>query len=197
MTETHDDLGQVLQELRDAAADSDGNRVAVGDLFDALDARGYGSVLTILPLVELTPLGGVPGFPTTLALVLAIVTFRLFLGYDHLWVPGWLRRRQLKSDKVEGAVDWLKPVAARIDARLHARLERFTSGFWQRIACVVILALLVTVPPLELVPFATSGPMIVVALFGASILFRDGLLMLFALAGTALLAGILLVMLGP
>ena len=44
-----------------------------------------------------------------------------------------------------------------------------------------------TVPPLELVPFASSAPMIAIAAFGLAITVRDGVLMLVALclAGAA------------
>lgn len=177
-------LSEVVNELREATGQDDG-RVSVGALIDALDERGYGPALAVLPLVELTPLGGIPGVPTLLALLLAVLTVRLLLGYEHFWAPGWIRRRSLESRKVEKSLDWLKPVALRIDAKLHTRLTRFAGPSGRRAAGLVILALLLTVPPLEVVPFATSGPMIVIALFGAGILFRDGLLMLLGFMGAA------------
>lgn len=181
-------LSDVLDELR-GAAEEGGETVKVGHLIDALDSRGYGPALAVLPLIELTPLGGIPGFPTALALVLAILALRLLLGYEHFWAPGFIRNRSLKTERVEKALEWLKPVSRRIDATLHERLKVFSGPAGQRAACIAILALLCTVPPLELIPFATSGPMVVISLFGLAILFRDGLLMLIAFIGTALTAG--------
>jgi hypothetical protein len=179
-------LTGIVEELERSADGTEGDVVEVGHLVDALDHRGYGPALAILPLVELSPLGGVPGFPTLLALTLGALTVRLLLGYKHLWVPDWLRRRKLDSGRVISAMKWLRPVSLRIDATLHERLSRFAGPAGRRASCIVILCLLLTVPPLELIPFATSGPMIVIATFGLGLLFRDGLLMLLGFAGAAL-----------
>lgn len=175
-------LNGVIEEMHGAAS---GNEVTVGELIDALDARGYGPALAILPLLELTPIGGIPGFPTALALVIGALTLRLLMGYEHFWAPDWLRRRELDAERVEKSLEWLRPIAKRIDAKLHERLEPLANRDAQRVACFIILGLLLTVPPLELIPFATSLPMIVIAIFGLAILFRDGLLMLAAFTGSA------------
>ena len=174
-------LTDVVDELKKVSQEED--RVEVGHLIDALDHRGYGPALAVLPLIELTPIGGIPGFPTLLAFTLAIITLRLLMGYEHFWAPEWLRRRKLKSDRVIKSVEWLKPVSLRIDAKLHERLSRFAGPTARRAAFVVILGLLLTVPPLELFPFATSGPMIVISIFGLGLLYRDGLLMLLGFIG--------------
>ena len=182
-------LDGILEELRREAEKHDASDVSVGDLVDALDEQGYGAALAILPLIELTPVGGIPGVPTILALMLATLCIRLLLGHEHLWVPGFIRRRTLKRSRVETSVGYLKPWALRIDKRLHERLTPFAGSAAQRTAAVVILILLLSVPPLELVPFATSAPMIVIAVFGLGLLFRDGLLMLLGFAGSVVALG--------
>lgn len=182
-------LTDVVGEIERSARTTEGGKVEVGHLIDALDHRGYGPALALLPLIELSPLGGIPGFPSLLALTLGIITVRLLMGYEHFWAPGWLRRRKLNSDRVIKSMEWLKPVSLRIDATLHERLAQFAGPTARRAACIVILCLLLIVPPLEIVPFATSGPMIVIAVFGLGLLFRDGLLMLVGFLGAALAAG--------
>lgn len=183
-------LTDVVEELDKVSRQ--GDKVEVGHLIDALDHRGYGPALAVLPLIELTPIGGVPGFPTLLALTLAIITVRLLMGYEHFWAPGWLRQRKLESDKVIKSVKWLKPVSLWIDTRLHERMKHLAGPTGRRAACVVILCLLLIVPPLELVPFATSAPMIIIAIFGLGLLYRDGLLMLLGFVGaTIAIAGAL------
>lgn len=184
MKEEEGALTDVVQELENASEGQD--TVEVGHLIDALDHRGYGPALAALPLIELTPIGGIPGFPALLALTLAILTVRLLMGYEHFWAPDWLRRRRLDSGRVIRSLDWLKPVSHRIDAKLHERLMHFAGPTGRRAACCVILALLLTVPPLELIPFATSGPMIVIAVFGLGLLYRDGLLMLLGFIGAVI-----------
>lgn len=189
MEDNENALTEVIEELEDAARDTGGDQVEAGNLIDALDERGYGPALAVLPLIELTPLGGIPGFPTVLAIVLAALTLRFLMGYEHFWAPDWLRKRKLKTERVIKSTEWLKPISMRIDETLHERLSQFTGPMAQRVAGIVILCLLLTVPPLEVVPFATSAPMIVVSIFGMGILFRDGLLMLLAFIGAALALG--------
>ncbi|MFG6560362.1 exopolysaccharide biosynthesis protein [Sulfitobacter sp. 1A15299] len=183
-------LTDVVDELKDASEGKD--TVDVGQLIDALDQRGYGPALAVLPLIELTPLGGIPGFPTALALLVGTIALRMLLGYEHFWAPGWLRKRSMDSDKVLKSVEWLRPVSQWIDDKLQARLSRIAGPAGQKVACVVILALCFAVPPLEVVPFATSAPMIVISIFGLALLYRDGLLMLlgFIGAGIAAFAGV-------
>ena len=48
-----------------------------------------------------------------------------------------------------------------------------------------MIAICLTVPPLDLVPFGGSGPMLAIAMFGLAILVRDGVLMIVALALSA------------
>lgn len=177
------ELTEIVSELERSAEAEDGDKVQVGHLIDALDQRGYGPALAVLPLIELTPVGGIPGFPTLLALTLAIITVRLLMGYEHFWAPDWLRRRTLDAGRVHKSVEWLKPVSQRIDAKLHTRLAGLSGATGRRAAGIVILCLLLTVPPLELVPFATSAPMIVISIFGLGLLYRDGLLMLVGFVG--------------
>lgn len=182
-------LTDTLAELETATGE-DGDKVAVGALIDALEHRGYGPALAVLPLIELTPIGGVPGFPTLLALVIGAITVRLLMGYDHFWAPDWLRRRQLDADKSRKSLEWLKPISERIDAKLHQRLTSLVGATGRRAAGIVILCLLLAVPPLEVVPFATSGPMIVISVFGLALLFRDGLLMLAGFIGAGIAAAV-------
>ena len=58
---------------------------------------------------------------------------------------------------------------------------KLTKGIWLRIAALAILVLCLTIPPLEFLPFASSGPMLAIAAIGLALLVRDGLVMLFAL----------------
>lgn len=181
-------LTDIIEELEQASSEEDA--IEVGHLIDALDHRGYGPALALLPLIELTPIGGIPGFPTLLALTLASITIRLLMGYEHFWAPNWLRNRKLDTTKVHKSLDWLKPVSLRIDATLHKRLRSLAGSKGRQAACIVILCLLLFVPPLELIPFATSGPMIVIAIFGLALLYRDGLLMLLGFVGAVIAAAV-------
>lgn len=85
--------------------------------------------------------------------------------------------------KLRGVAHWL-------DEHSHGRLEPMAQGVWVKIAALVVILLCITVPPLEVLPFANSGPMLAIAAIGLALTVRDGVVMLIALAlGIAAIGG--------
>jgi hypothetical protein len=173
-------IEDVLEGIEDLGERRD--HVCVGDALDEFGRRSFGPILLLLPLIELSPIGGIPGVPTFLALMIALVAGQLVFGREHVWLPGFLERRAIDGDKLARAAHRLDKSATRVDGWFHRRLRRLTEGVRQRAAGVVVIALCCTVPPLELIPFASSAPMIAIAAFGLALMVRDGLLMLIAFA---------------
>ena len=171
----------ILDTLRELAGKQD--RVSIGDVLDAIGDRSYGPALMLPALIEISPVGGIPGVPTFLATIVALIAAQLLLGKEHLWLPQVLQRRSLSGKKLHQAANRLNGVAKKLDAWFHGRMPRFVTGVWPRISAGIILFLCLTVPPLEFVPFASTAPMIAIIAFGLALLVRDGLLMLLAIAG--------------
>ncbi|MXP10106.1 exopolysaccharide biosynthesis protein [Pseudoblastomonas halimionae] len=176
-------VGDILDALEELASDND--RVSIADTVEAFGARSWGPLIMVPALIELTPIGGIPGVPTFLATVIALVAVQMIFGQDHLWMPGFVEDRCVEADKLDKASDKLRPIGKRLDSWFHGRWRRFTENPWNKIAGVLILLLCATVPPLELLPFASSAPMLAIACFGLALMVRDGLLMLVA-SGLAL-----------
>jgi hypothetical protein len=78
------------------------------------------------------------------------------------------------------------PVARWTDKVLKPRLRWLTKPPALQAIAGFCLLLAATVPPLEVVPFASSLPMGAIALFGLAVMVRDGLI---ALAAATLAAG--------
>jgi hypothetical protein len=190
-------VGGILAVLRRLA--DHGDRVSVGDMFDAVGNRSYGPAIMIPALIEISPIGGIPGVPTLLAVIILIAAAQVLIGREHLWLPAFAQRRAVSSAKVRKAADRLDRLARRLDRWFHGRLPRFVGQPWPRIAAVIVLALCLTVPPLELLPFASTAPMAAIIAIGLALLARDGLLMLVSvvLGGAALAAAIWLAAAGP
>ena len=93
---------------------------------------------------------------------------------------------------MRSAADWMRPLGRWLDRWFHGRLPRFTTERMTRVAAVMVVLLCVTVPPLELLPFASSAPMAEIAAFGLALIMRDGLLMVlgFALSALAVAGGL-------
>lgn len=174
---TESSLYSMLQSI-DGSTDGT-ERVTVDDMAEALGHRGYGPFLLVPALIEISPLGGIPAVPTVLALIVLIFAAQIALGRDHLWLPRWLRKRSISGPRLHKAMDRIKPIARRMDRWFHGRLCRLSEPLATRIAAICCVLLSLTVPPLEFVPFASSAPMLAIAMFGLAISVRDGLLMLF------------------
>lgn len=156
------------------------DRVSIGDMLDSFGKRSFGPALMIFALLEISPVGGIPGVPTFLAVICALLGAQLLVGHDHVWLPQWIQRRSLEGGKLLAAMCKVEGVARQLDKRFKDRLERFTTPFWQKLAGGAIVLLCLSVPPLEVVPFASSAPMLAIASFGLALTVRDGLLMLVA-----------------
>ncbi|MEO1987135.1 MAG: exopolysaccharide biosynthesis protein [Martelella sp.] len=182
----HDDdptVGEILDSLSDADEGKDG--VTVGELMEAVGQRGFGVLLFVPALIELSPIGGIPGVPTALAAFIALVSSQLAIGRSHIWFPAFLERRTIPTDRLEGAIDWLRPVARFLDRWFHGRIRIVTKGPVVRLAAAACILLCLTVPPLELIPFASSAPTGAIAAFGLALIVQDGLLFIIAWMGWA------------
>ena len=179
------DVEGILDELRDASHDG---KVTVGEMADALGHRGAAPFLVLPPLIEISPIGGIPGVPTFLAVVVAIFAVQIALGWEHPAIPGVIERRGVDGGRLREAADKLRPLARRLDGWFRGRLEWLTTKPSKQVAMGVVLLLCVTVPFLEVIPFASTLPMGAILFFGLALLFHDGLLMLggFALAALAI-----------
>ncbi|ONF95688.1 exopolysaccharide biosynthesis protein [Sphingomonas jeddahensis] len=176
-------VGDILDRL-DELADSN-DEVSLGQTIEAFGNRSYAPFLIVIPLIDISPVGSIPGLPTLLALVIVLTAGQLLFGRKHLWLPGFLANRSLKSKKVKKGVEKVRPVGKWMDKWFHGRLPALTKGPMVRVAAAAIIVLTMAVPPLELLPLATTAPMAAIAAFGMALLVRDGLLMIVAFVAAA------------
>lgn len=71
-------MGDILDRFEALAESSE--RVAVGDMVDVIGTRSYGPFLIVPAMIELSPVGGVPGVPTALAAVVVLFALRFVLS---------------------------------------------------------------------------------------------------------------------
>lgn len=176
-------VGDILDRLHELAEQQD--RLTLGRTIEAFGHRSYAPFLVILPLLEISPLGAIPGLPTMLALVIALIAVQMLFGRKHLWLPGFLANRSVTSEKAKKAIKKVRPIAERMDKWFHGRLPALTKGPMVRVAAAAIIVMTLAVPPLELLPMATTAPMAAIAAFGMALLVRDGLLMVIAFTAAA------------
>ena len=171
---------RILDQLHRAAKEQD--EVSVGDVVEVLGDRGWGPFVFVPAVIEISPIGGIPGVPTFLACIIAIFAVQIALGREHIWLPGIIERRAVSGDRLRKAVVRMRPVGRWLDRWFRGRLSTLTTGAMKRVAAGLILLLCLSVPPLELFPFASTAPMAAIAAFGLALMFCDGLLMALGLA---------------
>ncbi len=162
--------------------------VSVGEVIECFGHRSYGPFLLVPALFGISPIGGIPGVPTFLALVVGLFAFQMLFGRTDLWLPAFLKKRSVTGSKLSEAADKLQSVGRWMDRLFEGRLGVLTREPFPRIAAAVTVLLCCLVPPLELLPFAVAGPMAVIGAFGIALMVSDGLLMLVALVGSGTVA---------
>ena len=182
MADTPKTVCDILERLTDIGDQNDD--ASIGDIVGSFGSRSYGPVLLVPALIGISPIGGIPGVPTFLAITLLLISVQLVFGKQHLWLPGVLKNRSVEGEKLAHAAQDMEKVGSWLDKVFYGRLEIFTGPTAARIAAAVIALLCFAVPPLELLPFAVVLPMAVIAAFGIALTVRDGLLMLVAFLGS-------------
>lgn len=171
-----------------------GNRqsqVSVHDIREAIGERSFGPFLLVPAVIEMSPIGGIPGLPTALAVIISLFAVQILIGRKHLWLPQLVEKRQIDGKTLKSAMDKMMPVARFVDRFLKPRLTWLTKAPWVQVAAALTILLCCSVPPLELIPFASTAPMAAIALFGLSLMARDGLLTV--IAGLVSLSAVYLV----
>lgn len=192
MTKSAQGVGEVLDLLAEAVHSetcAGEERISVGGVLDSIRERSYGPFIFLLALVEISPIGGIPGVPTVLAFLILTAAVQLLAGREHIWVPGFIERRSFDGDGILALEKKVRPAARWLDRQTEERLTALVRTPAIKAAAVVIIVLCLCVPPLELVPFLSTLPMAAIALFGLAILTRDGLVMLIAFGSVFAVAG--------
>ncbi|PLC48230.1 hypothetical protein CR159_19345 [Pollutimonas subterranea] len=148
--------------------------VSVADIQENVGQRSFGPFLFIPAIFEMSPLGAVPGVPTLLGLIVFMTAGQMLFGRRHFWLPGFISKRSIKGERIGPAMQKIRPVVQLIDKGLRPRLQRITKKPWNRAMAGVCVLCALTVPPLEVVPFGSSGPFAAIALIGLGLMGHDG-----------------------
>jgi hypothetical protein len=154
----------------------------LADLMEATGQRSFGPMLFLPGLIALSPLSGIPGLPSTVAVMVALIAGQLLCGRRHIWLPHWLLARSLPRGQFEHALQVLYPMARWVDRMVQPRLTLFTRGPALYANVLLCLLIALSMPPLELIPFANSINGAALAALGLALFAQDGVLALLAFA---------------
>ena len=186
-TRPHRRMSAILLGMVERA---EGERVSIGDMVDAFDARAYGPLIVLFAAPNILPVA-LPGISAVLGAPLILLTAQLMIGLHRPWLPDILRRRSLKRTSFESLVGRIVPRLVRIEAMIQPRLLPLTSAWGQRLigATGLVLAAIVFLP----VPFGNALPGLALVLMAVGLLSRDGLAVvvggLIGMAGLVVVSG--------
>ncbi|WP_373356490.1 exopolysaccharide biosynthesis protein [Pseudoroseicyclus sp. CXY001] len=168
----------ILDRMQEAA---EGESVPLRDLVAALGEASFVPLLFAPALALVTPLSGIPLFSSACGVLIVLVASQMLLNREHLWLPDWLMRRELPSDRLKNATRWMRKPAAFLDRISRRRLEVFVVRPFDWVTEAACLVCGLVMPALEFVPFTSSIMGAAVAFFSLGLLVRDGLFSLIAL----------------
>jgi hypothetical protein len=185
--DTPDDDDQISGLLDDLEALLDEEEeVSLGEIIDALGARGFGPLLVTLSAFLIMPVGMIPGMPGLVAIVLVLIGLQMLIGQKRLWAPVGLRRRLISADLLRASVKRARPLARRLRPVLMPRYCRLVdNGLTLTTAAAIFIA---TGAVIFLIGFIPGLPFVLsihVLLIGLGMSARDGIVTLLGFAAIA------------
>lgn len=173
-------LESVLRTLERTAEDN-GAKVSVDEIVETFGARSFGPLLLLCGLLGMTPVSAIPTAPTVLAVIVILIAGQMVFGREAIWIPRFIGKLSVKAERLAKAVKISRKPAHVVDRVVCPRLLALTTPLADRLVALSCVLVAITVPPLELVPFAAFVPALAIFTFGVGLVARDGLVVLIAL----------------
>lgn len=158
-----------------------GEYTNMGEFVDALGRANYAPMLILPALALVSPLSGVPGFTTLCGVMIAGVSLQQIIHRSSIWLPRWIRRARLRTDRVRRAYRWFRIPAKWLDRITQRRLRMLVTEPFLIVPQLLCLICGAVMPLLEVIPFTSSILGVVIVLLAAGMFVGDGLLVLFGM----------------
>jgi hypothetical protein len=180
-------LHELLEQISAVAGERE--RIALGDIVRQLGRRSFAPLLLLAGLIAFSPLSGIPGVPTLVAVMVGLTAVQLLWHRDSFWLPGWLMRRSISQPHFEKALRFVRRPALWLDRWLHPRWTALTGRAATRVVAAICLLVAATMPVMELVPFAATTTGAAITAFAIALITRDGVVELVAVLITVATLG--------
>jgi hypothetical protein len=165
-----------------AAVQGESERVSIGDILDALDARAFGMVTLVFSLPSIIPMP--PGVPTVVGLALLIVAIQMIFGHKELWLPNFLSRRNFDRKALTQSLTSVQKTLRSFEKITRPRMLYMTGGVATiLIGAVVFIMAVVLILPLP--PGGNFPPALACAVIGMGLAERDGVVVILGILTAA------------
>lgn len=180
-----DDPHKVRDVLDRIEAIADQDDVTGDQLLTAFGETSFVPLLMLPALLVVSPLSGIPLFSSVCGLSIAIIAGQMLAGRDHIWLPGWIRRRHISGKRLAKGAAALHRVADWLDRHSRRRFSALSRPPFAMVPMLCCLFAGLAMPFLEAVPFSSSLLGAAVLCIAVGFLARDGL---YFVSGAALIA---------
>lgn len=171
-------LSDVLDQLESSAS---GESIKIRQVVDKLGRKSFASLMLTFSLISTSPASAIPGVTAAVGVIVFVLTLQMAVGRRCVWLPDFVMRRELSTQKLCKGIGWLRKPVHFVERFLKPRLQFLLHRPWFFLPLLVILALSIFMPMMEIIPTSGSIASAVIALFAAGLLTRDGGLVLAAL----------------
>ena len=178
MAEKLTNLEQLLDRLDEAGEGQES--VSMGHLMDAIGRRSFSPLLLLIGIILVSPLSGIPGLPSTMGVAVFLLSIQMLVRRKYIWLPEWILRRSVSQQKLGKSARWMRRPARFIDRFLRHRLGFLVEGPGSWPLALLCLLLAISLPLLEVVPFAASSAGVALTCIGLAMIAHDGILALIA-----------------
>ena len=161
-----------------AAVSGDQERITVGEIAGALDARAFGLSTLLFSIPSLLPMP--PGLPTVVGVALLIVSIQMVMGREELWLPRFLSQRDLPRKMLEDGFRKILPQLEMAERLARPRLL-FLTGRVATVGVGLVVLFMAIVLILPLPPGGNFPPALACAVLGLGLAERDGIIVLIGL----------------
>lgn len=180
MAEKLTNLEQLLDRLDEAGEGQES--VSMGHLMDAIGRRSFSPLLLLIGIILVSPLSGIPGLPSTMGVAVFLLSIQMLVRRKYIWLPEWILRRSVSQQKLGKSARWIRKPARFIDRFLRHRLGFLVEGPGSWPLALLCQLLAISLPLLEVLPFAASSAGVALTCIGLAMIAHDGVLALIAYA---------------
>jgi hypothetical protein len=154
--------------IKKFASQTQGQDVSLGSILFALKERGFGVLMILFAL----PNAVIPGISFILGAPIVLFALQLASGRDEVWLPAFMRRRELPSALFEKIAARVVKFLTWIEKRSEPRWTWLVSGNAQRFlgVYIAVVAAFLMLP----VPFGNALPALGISFISAGLIEKDG-----------------------
>jgi hypothetical protein len=163
--------------LEDVVRKTTADKISINDLILAMDAGGFGLIMTIFSLPIIIPLP--PPFPSLISIPMVVFSFQMMIGFRSPKLPKKLANFSVKRSVLAMMVEKSSPYINKAERFVRPRFSMLSSDWFRKIIgffCFIFsMSVLLPLPLSNFIP----GMGVLIASFG--LLGRDGLIILLGL----------------